>query len=359
MRGRAIHRFGAALVLAASLALPLAAATQAGGRQPADGRTEILFLGTSGGPLLHAGRSKPATLLVVDGRYYLIDCGMGTMQRLLEAGIDSRQIRRIFLTHLHSDHDLGLVDMLANDYFLLSLKPVAAAVDIYGPPQTAELVDAAFRYITITVRPFAAENPDGFRRSDGQFVSPFTGHEFKTGGLVFQDDKIRVMAAENSHYALMPSEDRKSLQSYSYRIETPHGTIVFTGDTGPSDDVDRLAKGADVLVAEASALDEADRDQFVRAMTTRNHWTPARAEKFRAHFESEHLDTNEIGRMASGAHVKSVVLYHYDPDDAAPHPSYVNGVHGSFVGPVYAPDDLDRFCLSAGQLRPCPLPKPR
>ena len=59
--------------------------------------------------------------------------------------------------------------------------------------------------------------------------------------------RIRVTAAENTHYALMPPEDRKLLKSFSYRIETPHGAIVFTGDTAPSDAVARLAKGADQL----------------------------------------------------------------------------------------------------------------
>jgi cytidine deaminase len=43
---------------------------------------------------------------------------------------------------------------------------------------------------------------------------------------------IRVVAAENTHYALMPAESRQIMKSYCYGIETPHGLIVFTGDTG-------------------------------------------------------------------------------------------------------------------------------
>lgn len=356
MRGRVICRFGAELLVAASLALPLAAEPQPKAPQATVARTEILFLGTSGGPLLHASRSKPATLLIVDGRYYLIDCGMGTMQRLLEAGIDAQQIRTIFLTHLHSDHTLGLADVLANDYFLSSLKPDADAVDIYGPPQTGELVDSAFRYMAVTVRPFAAENPGGFRSAGGQLINPFRSHEFTSDGTVYQDDKIRVVASENTHYALMPPGVRKTLQSFSYRIQTPHGTVVFTGDTGPSAAVDKLAQGADVLIAEASALDDADREQFVRAMTLRNHWMPERAQKFRAHFEAEHLDADEVGQVASRAHAGAVLLYHYDPDDRPPHESFVRAVKVHFPGPVYAPDDLDRYCLSAGKVRPCRAP---
>src|SRR5690242_21373313 len=83
----------------------------------APNRTEVLFLGTAGGPPLRLDRSEPSTLLVVDGRPYLIDCGIGTMRRMLRAGVKSEQVRTIFLTHLHADHDLGLADVMANDFF--------------------------------------------------------------------------------------------------------------------------------------------------------------------------------------------------------------------------------------------------
>ena len=343
------------LIAVAALAAALSPGFGADAQPANTNDTEMLFLGTGGGPPLAANRSKPATLLIVDGRHYLIDCGMGTMQRLLQAGVDSQQIGTIFLTHLHADHDVGLVDVLANDYFVLSLRHAADKIAVYGPPQTRELVDAAFRFIAITVRPFAAENPSTYRSIGGQLTTPFVAHEFGSDGTVFQDDKIRVVAARNSHYALMPAEFRKTLQSYSYRIETPHGTLVFTGDTGPSEAVSKLAQRADVLVAEAAVRDDADREQFVEAMAKRNHWSAARVQSFRAHFQSEHLDTNEIGQLASRAHVGSVILYHYDPDDNPPHESYVRGVERHFAGPVFAPDDLDRFCMSSGKVHSCPL----
>jgi ribonuclease BN (tRNA processing enzyme) len=340
------------LTLATALFTSGAAAQGPPGDEAGHG-TQILFLGTSGGPPLHADRSKPATLLIVGNRYYLVDCGIGTMQRLLEAGVDPQQIRTIFLTHLHSDHDLGLVELLADDYFLLNLRGARDTIDIYGPPQTSELVDAAFRYITITVRPFAAENASTYRADRGKFISPFIAHEFDSDGEIFHDDRIRITAAQNSHYALMPAQFRKSFQSYSYRIETPDGVVVFTGDTGPSDAVDRLARGADVLVAETAARDDKDREQFIEAMTRQNHWSAARAQAFRAHFQSEHLDTDEIGQLAVRAGVKAVLLYHYDPDDKPPHESFVGAVRKRFEGPVFAPDDLDRFCLDYGKIEPC------
>lgn len=321
----------------------------------ANSGTQILFLGTSSGPPLHVNRSKAATLLIVDGREYLIDCGIGTMQRMLEAGIKSQDVKTIFFTHLHSDHDLGLADVMANDNFIWSERGASGPIDIYGPPQTKEIVDAAFHYITVSVRPFAAENPQSYLKAHGEFISRFVVHEFNRDGVIFQDDKIRVTAAENSHYALMPAEARKTLKSYAYRIETPHGVVVFTGDTGPSNAVARLANGADVLVSESSARDQEDVDQFVKGMAARNHWSPARAQAFRAHFGSEHLVTSEVGQLAAAARVKAVILHHYTPTDRADQQAYIAGVKKHFSGPVFAPDDLDRYCMPSAStgIAPC------
>lgn len=320
----------------------------------ANNRTELLFLGTAGGPPLRRNRSEPSTLITVDGRSYLIDCGIGTMQQLLKANLDPQRIKRIFLTHLHSDHALGLADVMGDDFFVLNLRGASDSIEIYGPRQTKELVDAAFRFIAVAARPFAVENPETYRMNHGHLISPFKVHEIDRDGLVYQDDKIRVTAVENSHYAQMTPQERNTFKSYAYRIDTPHGTIVLTGDTGPSLAVARLANDADVLVAEADALNAADRDRFINMMAARNHWSDDRRRGFRAHFMTEHLDTGQIGQLASEAHVRSVVMYHYDPADRADQKAYVSGVRQSFKGAVFAPDDLDRYCLSAGTLTPCP-----
>lgn len=297
-------------------------------------RTEILFLGTAGGPLLRADRSEPATLLIVDGRAYLIDCGIGTMRRMIEAGIASENIRTLFLTHLHADHDLGLADVMGNDFLAARS---GQTIDIYGPPQTKELVDAAFHYITLGFTAFAAEGI-----GNGASRRPFVAHEIQHDGLVYQDDKIRVTAAENTHYALMPAQYRQQMKSY--RIETPHGVVVFTGDTGPSDAVTRLASGADVLVSEVQDLNAIMK--LVNRMAEQNHWPPERAAGLLRHMRQEHIEEEEVGNMATKARVKSVVLYHYNPPSANP-AAYVSAVKNSFAGPVFASADLNRYCLAS------------
>ncbi|HET7346195.1 MAG TPA: MBL fold metallo-hydrolase [Acidobacteriaceae bacterium] len=346
-----MHRWGLGGTTVAALALgltfcsvPVASQQQTAALHAND--TELLMLGTAGGPPLRRDRSEPATLLIVDGRLYLIDCGIGTIRRLVEAGIPSETIETIFFTHLHPDHDLGLVDVMANDYFHLDLASDTRKIQIYGPPETSELVEAAFHTISIPFAVFAAEKP-GFQpeRPNRGLTSPFVAHEIEGEGVVYRDDKIEITAAENSHYTLMPAQLRAHFKSDSYRIQTPHGVVVFTGDTGPSDAVVNLAKGADVLVAEVEeSLDELR--GFIDRMAVQNHWTPARKEEFAAHMEKEHLTVDSLGELASKAQVGSVVFYHYDPENKADQQARVAAMKKYFHGPVLAPMDLDRFCLS-------------
>lgn len=332
-----------ALLIGAVVALALtgSATGQTGSSSGTQGRTEILFLGTAGGPPLRLGRSEPATLLVVDGRPYLIDCGIGSMQRMLQAHIASEDIKTIFFTHLHADHDLGVADVMENDFFKLNAASSTQKIEIYGPPQTKALVDAAFQYITGGFAAFAAE-PGAIRAAleNGEIKSPFVAHEIEGNGEVYRDDKIRVIAAENTHYALMPAQVRRQIKSYSYRFETPYGVLVFTGDTGASDAVISLAKGADVLVSEVEDLEEATR--FVTATAEKNHWPPQRAAAMIEHFRQEHLDEKEVGEMATKAQVNSAVLYHYNPVNPA---AEVARVKEYFSGPVFASADLERYCL--------------
>ena len=318
----------------------------AGSTQPAPG-TQLLFLGTNGGPPLRPDRAEPATLLTVDGRSYLIDCGIGTIRRMIEAGVQSETIHTILLTHLHADHDLGLADVMGNDFFTLNQSGSTATIAVYGPPQTKDLVDAAFHYITYGFTAFAAE-PGAIRSGlvNGALKSPFEPHEIRHDGVVFQDDRIRVTAAENSHYALMPPPARDEMKSYSYRVETPHGVVVFTGDTGPSDAVARLAAGADVLVSEVE--NENQVRTLVIHMGEQHHWPPQRTAALLAHMTSEHLGEKDAGVLATKARVHSLVLHHYNSAKD------VAEVRKYFAGPVFGSNDLARYCLDprAG-LRPC------
>lgn len=308
---------------------------------------QILLLGTKGGPSLTKERSETAALLVVDGRSYLIDCGIGTMRRLLEAGVQSQTITTVFITHVHPDHTLGLVDLLGNDYYAVAQGGPDAPTEfnLYGPPETPALVSAAYDFIKIPYGIFAAE-PIG--RST--LINPFRAHAITHDGLVYQDDKIRVTAAENSHYQLMPAKYHSRMKSYSYRFETAYGSIVFTGDTGPSAAVESLAKDADVLISEVEDLEAIEKSARIDFRGSGN------ANMAIEHMRKEHLPMKAMGELASKAKVKAVILYHFVGGSEGER--FAAGVRQTYSGPVFAGEDLARYCLGGesgvGGVKPCP-----
>lgn len=303
---------------------------------------EILFLGTSGGPALQKDRSRPSTLFIVGGQQYLIDCGIGTIGRMVQADIQSQSIRTIFITHHHPDHDLGLAALMADQYFKVG---PGDTINIYGPPQTKEFVAAAFRYISIPYNVFAAEPAIGFwaGNGDSDLRDPFKAHDIQPGKVFYQDGKIRVTAVENTHYKLIPARFRARMKSYSYRFETPYGVIVFTGDTGLTDSVVQLAQGADILVSQVGGMNKNGNRLMMQMLVKNLHWSHEREQGLIDHVNNELMDLQEVGELASRARVKSVLFYHYPPANPE---AYVSEMKKYYSGPVFAPSDLDRYCLT-------------
>lgn len=301
--------------------------------------TRLIMLGTSGGPTIRQ-RAEPSTLLIVDGRRYLIDCGVGALRRMVQAGIAPETVGNIFITHHHPDHDLDLANIMASDFFNSSWGEGAGTSrwNIYGPPGTKKMVAAAVEYISVPFNTFAAEGVVPW-----DVESHFVAHEIPGSGLVFQDDKIRITAVENTHFITMPDKYRKTMKTYSYRIQTPHAVIVFTGDTGPSEDVIKFAKDADVLVSEV--IDETTTLKNVDASAKANDWSDEQKKVAIDHMKLEHLIAPEVARIAREAHVKAVVLYHLVPGLDADVAADLAGVKADYDGPVVASSDLVRYCI--------------
>jgi ribonuclease BN (tRNA processing enzyme) len=123
-------------------------------------------------------------------------------------------------------------------------------INVYGPPRTEELVKAAVQYFSVSAE---------IRIADGGLSVPidqvFFGHDVPPG-LVYQDAKVKVTAAETTHFQFHTGAATGKYKSYAYRFETPDRVVVFTGDTGPNDALTNLAKDADLLVSEANSVEE-------------------------------------------------------------------------------------------------------
>jgi ribonuclease BN (tRNA processing enzyme) len=208
--------------------------------------SRLITLGTAAGPSLRPDRVQSCNLLTVNRTHYVVDAGDGLARRIAQAGVDVREIGTIFITHHHDDHTAGLGTLMSLAWDRQRTKPI----HVYGPPKTEELVKAAVQYFSISAE---------IRIADGGRSVPiaqvFFGHDVGTG-MIYQDANIKVTAVENSHFAFHKGPAAGKNKSYAYRVETPDRVIVFTGDTGFSDAVTALAKGADLLVTETSSCED-------------------------------------------------------------------------------------------------------
>src|SRR5205085_3304757 len=237
--------------------------------------TVVITLGTAGGPLPRAQRAQAANLLVVNGTPYLIDAGDGAVRRIVRAGYDFRQVGKIFITHAHSDHTNGLATLLNAQWEYQRREPT----EVYGSGAEA-LVQGAIAYLTPNAEIRWSE---GKRIKVAQVVR---GREVAPGA-VYQDANVRGTAVENSHFNFAPdSRGHGKYRSYSYRFETPGRVVVFTGDTGPSQALTQLAKGADLLVTEVTAVEE-----VIEVMKKNGNWqtkTPQEQAGWIKHMNEEH-----------------------------------------------------------------------
>jgi ribonuclease BN (tRNA processing enzyme) len=292
-------------------------------------KARVITLGTAAGPPPRARRAQSSNLLIVDQTPYVIDAGDGAARRLAKAGINARDIGTIFLTHHHDDHTAGLGTLMSVAWDQNRTKPI----HVYGPPRTEELVKAAVQYFTISAE---------IRISDGGRTVPiaqvFFGHDVGTG-TIYEDENVRVTAVENTHFCFHAANKHKS---YSYRFDTAHRAIVITGDTGPNDALTELAYNADVLLAEANSVE--DRKQNLVASGSWAIMSPDERSRMMRQATEGHLSLDDVGRMATRANVKSVVLTHLTTragtDD---YTSWVAQVKQHFAGPVTAACDLMEF----------------
>jgi len=309
--------------------LRVASAQQGNQAAPSQKGTRVITLGTKNGPYPVPGRAQSSNLLTVNNAQYVIDAGDGITRRLARLGNNFRTIDNIFITHPHSDHISGLGALMMVIYDSNRRNPV----NIYGPPGTVASVKGLLEFLTVNSE---------IRISDGthsvQANQLFKGQDASVG-VIFQDANAKVTAVENSHFHFPPgTPGYGKYKSYSYRFDTADRSVVFTGDTGPSDAVADLAKGADLLFSEVTNPVEDYKAQLIKA----GRWqqmTPEEQAGILRHHVEEHLLPEEVGKLATRANVKTVVLTHLN-DEYIP---FTEQVKKHFSGQVLIAKDLMEF----------------
>lgn len=298
------------------LLTPLASGAQGSAR-----RTEIVMLGT-GTPIPDPDRNGQAIAIVVDSAAYLFDAGVGVVRRAAavgRAGVaafaghvagaqPNPRFERIFITHLHSDHTMGLADAIFTPWIQGKLDPV----DIYGPPGIARLVstilDGNAEDIQERVAAPGGPSREGWKAGAHE-VSP---------GEVYRDARITVRAFGVLHSAWP--------HAYGYRIDTPDRSIVISGDTRESDAVAEACNGCDVLIHEVYS-------DSGFAMVP-----PAR----QPYHAAAHTAATAVGRVATKGRAKMVILTHIllfgSTEDRM-----LREVRSTYAGPVVVARDLGRY----------------
>ena len=251
-----IKAAGVAVFGAAAQVLPLASrsamaqrgtgATGAVPVAPPTG-TQLVLLGTQGGPNVNLRRAQNSSAVVVDGRPYLIDCGYGTVRSLVASGVGYQQIGSVFLTHLHDDHTSDIPALLSQQWTGSKATPTT----VYGPYGTAALIEAAVGFLKA--------NAEIRITDEGRTTRPemlYRGQDITATAKpapAFSDDRVKISTVENAHF---PDRAKAAMRyrSISYRIDTPTKSIVISGDTAYSPGLVELARGADFFVCEVIDL---------------------------------------------------------------------------------------------------------
>jgi len=243
---------------------------------------DLVFLGTSASA--PPARRAPTALLVRrGGDRLLFDCGEGTQRQLLQSSIGLVDLHEIFITHFHADHYLGLPGMLKT--FALRMREVP--LTIYGPAGLRDLFEAlkrVFGRLTYPVDLVEVRPGDVLERDGYKLLAFPVSHSSSSLGyaLVEEQRPGRFDVAAADALGVPPGPERGALQR-GESITLPDGrtvtpaellgparagrTIVYPGDTAPTEIVKLLFAGADVLVHEATFAEE-ERERAAETLHT-------------------------------------------------------------------------------------------
>ncbi len=276
-------------------------------------RAQVLILG-SGTPNAEAERVSSGVAIAVDDQPHLFDCGHGVVQRVVqahEAGLinwDTTDLTRLFVTHLHADHTVGLPDLLFTPWIHGREEKLIA----YGPAGFKRMARHIVLAYAENIREHRAAHPSS------EMGCQIDAHEISEG-ICYSDERVEVLALRADH---------GDLEAFSFKVVTASGVVVISGDTKPVPAFVEWARGCDMLIHEVySSSQFADR--------------PAAWQQYHARV---HTSTAELAALAREIQPGRLLLYHQlfwglQPD------ALVAEVKRHYDGEVISASDLDLFDL--------------
>jgi ribonuclease Z len=267
------------------------------------GPLRVTFLGTAGSwPT--KDRSASAIAVDLERELVLLDCGEGTQRQFFHSSASFMRVRRVFLTHFHGDHFLGLPGLIQS----MCLNHRTEPLDIYGPPDAKEMVGRALSmgYFTLrfpvevhALQPGESVELDGYTVRTSLAAHPVPSIAFRIDEAArrgkFDAEKAHALGIQGADFRTLESgapvraNGRQVHPSDVMGEPRPGRSLVYSGDTGPSDEIRKLAHRATVLIHEATVAQEIEAEA--------NEWG--------------HSSTRQAAELARVAEAKALFLTHF------------------------------------------------
>jgi len=196
-----------------------------------------MLLGT-GTPDVSMQRFGPSILVQAGDEKFLFDCGRGAVLRLSQLHIPLDEVNRLFLTHLHSDHTVGIPDLWLTEWIFDRKEPF----HVWGPAGTRSMISHLEKAYTFHIH----IRRDVDEKFPGRGVT-VVARDIRQG-VVYESNGVKITAFDVNHGPVKPA--------LGYRIDSGGHSVVLSGDTRPSENLIRFAKGTDLLVHEVYYVDE-------------------------------------------------------------------------------------------------------
>ena len=291
------------------------------------------FLGT-GAACPSVDRNVSGLAVVREGETLLFDCGEGTQRQMMRYGVGF-SFREIFFTHYHADHMLGVTGLLRT----MGLQDRTAPVTLYGPKGAERILGAAVglgvERSRFPVEIVEVRAGDRLRRDEYDLIAFESDHRVDTiGWALVEHDRLGRFDPERARAMGIPEgplwgriHKGQAVTLEDGRVVTPAElvgparagrTLVYSGDTRPTGTVIDAARGADLLIHEATFGD----DEVVRAG------------------ETGHSTARQAATVARDAGVRRLVLTHISPRYSRDAPELLSEARSVFPESVIARDGM-------------------
>jgi ribonuclease Z len=235
---------------------------------------QLTFLGTAGSwPTKE--RNASAIALDTERELLLLDCGEGTQRQLFGSSRSFMRVRRIFLTHFHGDHFLGLPGLIQS----MNLNNRTEPLDLYGPPDAKEVLERVLTlgYFTLrfpvaihALQPGQTVELDRYtvRTAAAQHPVPALAYRVEEAAKRgrFDGEKARALGIRGPAFGRLEAGETVEVRGRRVAPEEvmgpprPGRSVVYSGDSAPTDAIRDLARGATVLIHEATTASDLERE---------------------------------------------------------------------------------------------------